>query len=102
MAEALASVHMLVNHGNKDAAAGTLDSTTSAHVLKTINAMDTVLNVLKRAEVSVSTEVEALLELRKQARASKQWAESDRLRNEIATLGWTVKDTPEGQKLSPV
>ncbi len=102
MAEALAAVHMLVNHGNKDAAAGTLDALSAAHILKTIDAMDTVLNVLKRAEASVSSEVEALLELRKQARATKQWAESDRIRNEIATMGWIVKDTPEGQKLSPV
>jgi len=41
----------------------------------------------------------ALAEQRQQARARKQWAESDRLRDRIAALGWTVQDTPHGPKL---
>ena len=40
-----------------------------------------------------------LLDARQQARADKNWAESDRLRDEIASLGWQVQDTPDGQKL---
>ncbi len=46
-----------------------------------------------------SPEVLALLEQRQQARAGKQWAESDRLREKISALGWTVQDTKDGQKL---
>lgn len=41
----------------------------------------------------------ALAESRQQARERKDWAESDRLRAEIAALGWTVQDTPAGPKL---
>jgi cysteinyl-tRNA synthetase len=37
---------------------------------------------------------------RQHARNEKNWAESDRLRDEIAKLGYGVKDTPEGQVLS--
>jgi hypothetical protein len=44
-------------------------------------------------------EVLALLEQRKQARANKDFAASDRLRDEISALGWKVKDTKEGQEL---
>lgn len=44
-------------------------------------------------------EVLSLLELRKKARASKNFTESDRLRDEISSLGWMVKDTKEGQQL---
>lgn len=44
-------------------------------------------------------EVMKLLEQRKQARANKDFAESDRLRDIIASLGWKVKDTKEGQEL---
>lgn len=44
-------------------------------------------------------EVLALLEVREKARADKDWAESDRLRAEIASLGWSVQDAPEGPKL---
>jgi subtilisin family serine protease len=44
-------------------------------------------------------EVQALVERRQAARADKNWPESDRLRDEIASLGWQVQDTPEGAKL---
>lgn len=46
-----------------------------------------------------SDEVMALLEQRKQARLNKDFAASDRLRDEIAAFGWKVKDTKEGQQL---
>jgi len=39
---------------------------------------------------------------REKARESKDWAESDRLRQQISALGWQVKDTKDGPRLSPV
>ncbi len=47
-------------------------------------------------------EVKALVEQRVQARANKNWAESDKLRDEIAALGWTVQDSKDGYKLVKV
>ncbi len=47
----------------------------------------------------VPTDVQKLAEERIASRVSKDWAASDRLRDEIAGLGWTVEDTAEGQKL---
>lgn len=44
-------------------------------------------------------EVLALAEQRIAARASKNWAESDRLRDSISALGWTVQDGRDGYKL---
>jgi cysteinyl-tRNA synthetase len=44
-------------------------------------------------------EVVALLERRQQARAERDWAASDGLRAQIADLGYTVMDTPEGQQV---
>lgn len=41
-----------------------------------------------------------LAELRIQAKKDKNWAESDRLRNEIIALGFLIKDTKEGYELS--
>jgi len=46
-----------------------------------------------------SEEVLALLEQRQQARANKDFAASDRLRDQIAALGWKVKDSKTGQEL---
>ena len=44
-------------------------------------------------------EVLELLEERNAARARKDWPTADRLRAELAGLGWQVLDTPEGSKL---
>jgi len=41
-------------------------------------------------------EILDLVELRKKAREEKNWAESDRLRDEIQAKGYAVKDTKEG------
>lgn len=40
--------------------------------------------------------VDLLLELRATAKANKDWATSDRIRNELTALGFTIKDTKEG------
>ena len=75
-----------------------------AALLSVFRRMDEVLGVVffgKAAEAAVPPEVQALAEARAAARAAKDWAESDRLRAEIAAAGWVVKDSREGQTLSP-
>jgi cysteinyl-tRNA synthetase len=44
-------------------------------------------------------EAERLLEEREAARAARDFATADAKRDELAALGWTVRDTPEGPKL---
>lgn len=44
--------------------------------------------------------VQTLLDQRAQARGAKEWKRSDELRDAIAALGWTVKDTKDGQKVT--
>jgi cysteinyl-tRNA synthetase len=56
---------------------------------------------LQRDEQIAPPEVLELVEQRQKARAEKNWAESDRLRDTIDALGWIVKDTKDGSKLSP-
>jgi cysteinyl-tRNA synthetase len=43
--------------------------------------------------------VQALALARSGARASKAWAEADRLRGELAAAGWEMEDLPQGYKL---
>ena len=64
-----------------------------AEIWEMINAADPV-------DETPPDAVTSLLELRKQARANKNFAESDRLRDEIAKLGWVVQDSKEGQQLN--
>jgi cysteinyl-tRNA synthetase len=55
---------------------------------------------LQEEAASIPENVSALLEKRAAARAAKNWSESDALRIEIEALGWFVKDTKDGQKLT--
>jgi cysteinyl-tRNA synthetase len=48
-------------------------------------------------EQMIPTDVQTLLDARRDARARKDFASSDRLRGEIEALGYEVKDTSEGQ-----
>lgn len=45
-------------------------------------------------------EVLALVKQREEARAKKDWALSDKLRDDLASKGWVLKDTKEGTKLN--
>ena len=45
--------------------------------------------------------LQALAAERWAAKQAKNWAESDRLREEIAAAGWEIKDTKEGYELCP-
>jgi len=42
-----------------------------------------------------------LAEARWNAKKEKNFAEADRLRGEMQSAGWQVKDTPDGFELSP-
>ena len=75
----------------------------AADELKALDAMDSVLGVFERnAPLATSVaddlaaRVEALLERRKAARVAKDWAESDRVRDELAAMGVRIKDGPQG------
>jgi glycosyltransferase involved in cell wall biosynthesis len=50
--------------------------------------------------VTIPPDVHDLAVRRQQARDDKDYAASDDLRDQIAGLGWSVKDTPEGQQLT--
>jgi cysteinyl-tRNA synthetase len=52
----------------------------------------------KKAEAPLTPQEQALLGSRKAARAAKQWAESDRLRDELLKMGVVVEDTKDGMK----
>jgi len=41
------------------------------------------------------------LNARERARTARDWAEADRLRDEIRAQGWEVRDGPNGPELLP-
>jgi cysteinyl-tRNA synthetase len=59
------------------------------------------LSEVKPVSLEIPDEVQALVQQRAQARREKNWGESDRLRDVIASLGFAVEDKGAEQILKP-
>ena len=100
-ADAISAIFEIVSEANK---AITAQSGFSKEVIgftvDTVKELGGVLGLLQKSEDGeISAEVKALLDERQAARASRDWAKSDELRDKLREMGITVKDTPQGQQI---
>jgi cysteinyl-tRNA synthetase len=58
-------------------------------------------NLLEEEAAAAPEEVQALADLREEARAERDYASADRLRDEILARGWVVRDVADGYELLP-
>ena len=96
-ADGVAAVFELV----KDINTSILDKEVSKNVCQTaatvFDELCDVLGILyNRKNNDVDSDIEALIEERQQARANKDWATADRIRDELKAKGIILKDTPQG------
>ena len=84
---------------NRGMDSGELSPAGAARALADFERLNTVL-ALAPEQAAVPTEVLALVEERQAVRAAKDWGRSDQLRDAIAALGWTIKDTKQGPQLT--
>lgn len=94
---ALAAVFELIRETNRRLDEGDLTPGQAKSLADWLVGVHSVL-ALEPEAASLPAEVQTLLGLRSQARASKDWKASDSIRDQIASLGWAVKDTKDGQK----
>jgi cysteinyl-tRNA synthetase len=99
ISEALAALFDLVYAGNKALNDKTVPVGEVWAVLALLDEWDQVLGVIRPPEETADPEAVTMLDLRQQARQSRNWIEADRLRDELAARGWIVQDTPQGPKL---
>jgi cysteinyl-tRNA synthetase len=95
---ALAAIFDLVRDTNRRIERRAMSTADGERALATLRDLDTVLAVLPDAEGGLDAETEALLAAREVARAGRDFAASDRLRDELAARGVTVEDTRDGQR----
>ncbi|NCC53516.1 MAG: cysteine--tRNA ligase, partial [Spartobacteria bacterium] len=99
IARALAAAFDMIKNGHKAMDNNELSAGEAEAVLMLISQLDQVLAFLEAPDEDADPEVLAMMNLRQEARERKDWAEADRLRDELLARGWVVKDTPEGPKL---
>jgi len=101
--EAFAAMFTLIREVNSALHNNGLSAEEATAVLGLLNKFESVLGVINFGRVQQSdeipAEVQVLVEARAQARTDKNWAESDRIRDEISALGWSIRDSKEGQKV---
>jgi cysteinyl-tRNA synthetase len=96
---ALAAVFDLVRDLNRRIEARTLSTGDATRALETLRDLDRVLGVLPEASVGeLDDDLQELLDRRAAARDARDWAASDRLRDELADRGVAVEDTRDGQR----
>ncbi|MFJ6532239.1 cysteine--tRNA ligase [Microbacterium sp. NPDC091662] len=99
--QALAVLHETVRAGNSALDAGEAEAALDA--LRAVLAMTSVLGLTPTSdaktdasETALDALVQTMITQRAQARADKDWAAADRIRDAIAAAGITLEDTPAG------
>lgn len=96
-ADALAAIYDLIRDAN-----GSLKPESSKAVVKAsldmLMELSEVLGLLSKKEESIDDEIEALIEERQKARKEKNWALSDKIRDDLKAQGIVLEDTPSGVK----
>lgn len=98
-ADGIAALFELAKDCNRMVAAGQPTAGSCEAALGVFNELADVLGLLyAREDKGDDSEIEAMISARAKARAEKNWAESDRIRDELKARGIVVEDTPQGMK----
>jgi len=94
----LAAIFDLARETNRRVSERRLSTADARRVLARLRELDRVLGILPNPDDELSPDAIRLLEQRQAARAAREFAESDRLRDALAGLGIAVEDTRDGQR----
>lgn len=98
-ADAIAALFELVRDINTNVIAANANKGSVEAAIKIFDELAGVLGlVYERKTESLDDEIEALIEKRTHARKDKNWAEADRIRDELKAKGIVLEDTAQGVK----
>jgi len=95
-ADALAAIYELVRDANTYLQSAARTKKTVEVVGDLFKDLSDVLGISVRESGGLEEEIESLIEKRQQARAEKNWAEADRIRDDLKERGIVLEDTPQG------
>ena len=99
-ADGIAAIFELVSEINTTVKDGASKSY-AKEALGRIKELTDVLGVFKKDDEDggLGDDIQALIEERQTARAEKNWARADEIRDQLAAMGITLKDTPQGVQI---
>jgi cysteinyl-tRNA synthetase len=95
-AGALGALFTFIRDANTAIDAGRISPGDAEGMRAALRKIDPVLDVFPELEQSIDAEIESLIEQRNTARKARNFAESDRIRNELLSRGIILEDTPAG------
>ena len=96
IASALAGLFRFVHHVNRVMDRDGLSAGDKGKILKALEQINSVLDVIDLKPAKVDKDIEAMIEKREQARRKKDWDTADCLRRELMAKGLEVIDTKHG------
>lgn len=98
-AAAIGSIFEMVSEINVAVKDGASKEFAEAALAK-LKELTDILGVFNKEEDdAIGADIEALLAERAEARKAKNWARADEIRDQIAAMGYTIKDTAQGAQL---
>ena len=94
--EALAALFTLITDLNAQDDHVALPREERDAVLAFLDEADTIFAAWPQESASLDAEVEALIEARRVAKAAKNWAEADRVRDQLKAMGIVLEDRKDG------
>ncbi|RJR47656.1 MAG: cysteine synthase [Deltaproteobacteria bacterium] len=98
ISRALSAIFALVGDLNAEIDRGRLGHGDAGAILSRLEELDEILGVMTPPHPHRDAAVEALLEQREEARQRQNWAEADRIRDELTGQGVEIIDTPAGPR----
>ncbi|MBI4795708.1 MAG: pyridoxal-phosphate dependent enzyme, partial [Deltaproteobacteria bacterium] len=98
ISRALSAIFAMVGELNADIDRGRLGHGDAGAILARLEELDEVLGVMTPPHPRRDAAVEALLAQREEARQRRDWAEADRIRQDLAAQGIDILDTPTGPR----
>jgi cysteinyl-tRNA synthetase len=98
-AGAIGAIFELIRDINTDLR-GSVSKEYAEKAWELLDKLTQVLGILRKDDSEeIDAELQALIDQRAAARAAKNWAVADQIRDKLAAMGITLKDTPNGVQI---
>jgi cysteinyl-tRNA synthetase len=94
----LTEIFNLVSLANNYSAQDEVAKTSVELILKTLTELTSILGIKLDEQKDLSKEIQEMVDQRDQARADKDFATSDKLRDQLKEMGVILEDTPQGTR----